>query len=154
MHFDSTVKDTFPMKWFCVKPWNCVTFDRNYLCKSHLADYNYRDIWMFSERFDRVSKMSCGGANNGPKLNAGLGSFMIFQRICTSIAKKPYILIFQGGGGFRFPCPTPLWFYPWLWSEYFENTWYRKIEFIDRTWKGSIPFQSSPFYILRNIHRA
>ena len=40
-------------------------------------------------------------ADDGPTLNAGwLGSFVIFQGIQTSIAKKPYIfVIFQGGGG-------------------------------------------------------
>ena len=35
-----------------------------------------------------------------------LGSFVIFQRVRTSIAKKPYIfVIFHGGGGVRTPCP-------------------------------------------------
>ena len=39
-------------------------------------------------------------ADDGQSLNAGLGSFVIFQGIRTSIAKKPYIfVIFQGGGG-------------------------------------------------------
>ena len=39
-----------------------------------------------------------------PNIECWPGSFVIFQRIQTSIAKKPYIfLIFQGGGG-----PEPL----------------------------------------------
>ena len=43
-------------------------------------------------------------ADDGPTLNAGFGSFVIFQGIRTSIAKKPYnFVIFQGGGG-----PGPL----------------------------------------------
>ena len=39
-------------------------------------------------------------ADDGPTLNGWLGSFVIFQGIWTSIAKKPYIfVIFRGGGG-------------------------------------------------------
>ena len=35
-----------------------------------------------------------------PNIECWLGSFVIFQGVCTSIAKKPYIfLIFQGRGG-------------------------------------------------------
>ena len=38
-----------------------------------------------------------------------LSSFVIFQGILTSIAKKPYISYdFSGGGGVRRPCPPPL----------------------------------------------
>ena len=41
-----------------------------------------------------------------------LGTFVIFQGIQTSIAKKPYIFVFfQGGGGSRPPAP-PLWIRP------------------------------------------
>ena len=36
-------------------------------------------------------------ANNGPKFNAGLVAFVIFQGIRTSIAKKPYIYVILGG---------------------------------------------------------
>ena len=45
--------------------------------------------------------------DDSPTLNAGLVSFMIFQGIQTSIAKKPYIfVIFHGGGrGSRSPVP-------------------------------------------------
>ena len=43
-------------------------------------------------------------ADDGPTL---IGSFVIFQGIRTSIAKKPYIfVIFQGGSGP--PVPPPL----------------------------------------------
>ena len=34
-----------------------------------------------------------------------LGSLVIFQVIRTSIAKKPFILLFIGGGGVPTPCP-------------------------------------------------
>ena len=45
-----------------------------------------------------------------PNIECWLGSFMIFQGIWTSIAKKPYsFVIFQGGGGGGpTPCP-PFW---------------------------------------------
>ena len=48
-------------------------------------------------------------ADDGPKLNAGLVA-VIFQRIRTCIARKPYIVvIFQGG-----PDPlSPLWILTW-----------------------------------------
>ena len=49
------------------------------------------------------------GADDGPTLNDGFGSFEIFQGVPTSIAKKPYIFVkFQGVGGgvgVRPPCP-------------------------------------------------
>ena len=46
-------------------------------------------------------------ADDGPTLNAGFCSFVIFQGIRASIAKKPYVfVIFRGGGGgVRTPCP-------------------------------------------------
>ena len=49
-----------------------------------------------------------------PNIECWLGSFVIFQGIGTSFAKKPYIfVIFQGGGGGVWtPCP-PLWIRPW-----------------------------------------
>ena len=41
-----------------------------------------------------------------PNIECCLGSFVIFQGIWTSIAKKPFIfVIFQGGGGDLDPCP-------------------------------------------------
>ena len=44
-----------------------------------------------------------------PNNECWLGSFVIFQGIGTSIAKKPYIcVIFQRGGGVWTPC-HPLW---------------------------------------------
>ena len=47
------------------------------------------------------------------QIECWLGSFVIFQGIRTSIAKKPYIfVIFQGGGGGPDPL-SPLWIRPW-----------------------------------------
>ena len=43
-------------------------------------------------------------ADDGPTLNAGLGSFVIFQGIRTSIAKKKTIF-FSGGPDPLFPHP-------------------------------------------------
>ena len=43
-----------------------------------------------------------------PNIECWLGSFVIFQRIQTSIAKKPYIfVIFQGWGGGSRPPVSP-----------------------------------------------
>ena len=51
----------------------------------------------------------CWRADNGPTLIVGLGTFVSFQGIRTSIAKKPYsFVIFHGGGGVQSPSPTPL----------------------------------------------
>ena len=48
-------------------------------------------------------------ADYGPKLNACLVAFGIFQGIRTSIAKNPYIyVIFQGLGLDTLPPPPPL----------------------------------------------
>ena len=48
-----------------------------------------------------------------PNIECWLGSFVIFQRIRTNIAKKLYIfVIFQGGGGSW--SPAPLWIRTWL----------------------------------------
>ena len=54
--------------------------------------------------FQRVSKFFLNGVSPAgpwwPNIECWLGSFVIFQGIRTSIAKKPYIfVIFQGGGG-------------------------------------------------------
>ena len=46
------------------------------------------------------------GADDGPTLKDGFGSFEIFQGVPTSIAKKPYIFVkFQGMGGGGGPAP-------------------------------------------------
>ena len=43
-----------------------------------------------------------------PNIKCWLGSFVIFQGVRTSIARKPYIfVIFQGGGGSGPPVPHP-----------------------------------------------
>ena len=54
--------------------------------------------------FQRVSKFFLNGVSPAgrwwPNIECWLGSFVIFQGIRTSIAKKPYIfVIFQWGGG-------------------------------------------------------
>ena len=64
-------------------------------------------------------------ADNGPKLIAGsvalrsfrLGSFVIFQAIGTSVAKKPYIFVMVGGSG----PPASLWIRPCTPSFILEN---------------------------------
>ena len=45
-------------------------------------------------------------ADDGPTLNAGLVALYIF-RGSTSIAKKPYFVIFQGGSPEPLPRPPP-----------------------------------------------
>ena len=48
-------------------------------------------------------------ADDGLKIECLLGSFVIFQGIQTSIAKKPFIsVIFQGVGGLDHLSPPPL----------------------------------------------
>ena len=42
-----------------------------------------------------------------PNIECWLGSFVIFQGIWTSIAKKPYIFVIFHGGGVRTPWPPP-----------------------------------------------
>ena len=52
-----------------------------------------------------------------------LGSFVNFQGIWTSIAKKLYIFKdFSGGRGIRTPRPPPLWIRPWSLLYYYTKT--------------------------------
>ena len=55
-------------------------------------------------------KWRFAGVRMMPQHGCWLGSFVIFQGIWTSSAKKPYIfVIFQGGGGSGPHAPPPLW---------------------------------------------
>ena len=60
------------------------------------SKYRLKSATMARQRND-IEMVFRWRADAGPRLNA---SFVIFQGIRSSIAKKPYIfVIFQGGGG-------------------------------------------------------
>ena len=60
-----------------------------------------------ARQWNAITMAFCWQAYAGPTLNASDGSFVIFQGIRTSIAKKSYMfVIFQGGGGGSGP-PVP-----------------------------------------------
>ena len=42
-----------------------------------------------------------------PNIECWFGSFVIFQGIRTSVAKKPYIFVIFQGGGSEPPAPSP-----------------------------------------------
>ena len=71
-------------------------------------DPNTTESGSSSARQRNAIKMAfCWRADDGPTFNACLVALWFFQGIRTSIAKKPYFVIFQGEG-VRTPCPPIL----------------------------------------------